>query len=51
LRKNSGGGTVYRVALAASAQADADAIYEYVTENSPQRGAEWFQNLMDLLRF
>jgi plasmid stabilization system protein ParE len=49
LRKNSGGGTVYRVALAASAQADADAIYEYVTENSPQRGAEWFQDLMDCL--
>jgi hypothetical protein len=33
LRKNSGGGTVYGVALAASAQADADAIYEYVTES------------------
>jgi plasmid stabilization system protein ParE len=49
LRKNSGGGTVYRVALADSAKADADAIYEYVTENSPQRGVEWFQDLMDCL--
>jgi plasmid stabilization system protein ParE len=40
----------YRVAVADSAKDDADAIYTYVTEAAPVRGAEWFEELLKNLQ-
>jgi plasmid stabilization system protein ParE len=40
---------VYHVALADSASADADAIYNHIVETAPSRGDEWFEKLMTCL--
>jgi plasmid stabilization system protein ParE len=39
----------YQVALADTAKADADRIYEWVVERAPLRGPEWFEELIDCL--
>jgi plasmid stabilization system protein ParE len=39
----------YRVALADTAKADADHIYDWVVERAPLRGPEWFEDLIDCL--
>jgi plasmid stabilization system protein ParE len=39
----------YRVVLADSAKADANAIYERVIAEAPIRGPEWFLQLMECL--
>ncbi len=39
----------YQVALADSAKADADQIYDWVIERAPLRGPEWFEELIDCL--
>ena len=39
----------YLVALADTAKADADQIYDWVTERAPIRGPDWFEELMDCL--
>jgi mRNA-degrading endonuclease RelE of RelBE toxin-antitoxin system len=40
---------VYRVVLADSAKADANAIYERVVAAAPHRGPLWFDDLIDCL--
>jgi plasmid stabilization system protein ParE len=39
----------YQVALADSAKADVNQIYDWVVERAPIRGPEWFQELIDCL--
>ena len=39
----------YQVALADSAKADAERIYDWVTAKAPLRGPVWFQELIDSL--
>ncbi|MGD0910138.1 MAG: type II toxin-antitoxin system RelE/ParE family toxin [Candidatus Acidiferrales bacterium] len=39
----------YRVVLADSAKADAERLYQWVTERAPLRGPEWFDRLLDSL--
>ena len=39
----------YQVALTDSAKADANQIYDWVTERAPLRGPEWFEELIDCL--
>lgn len=39
----------YQVALADSAKADANRIYDWVVEQAPVRGPEWFEELIDSL--
>ena len=39
----------YKVILADSAQADAEAIYSWVVGEAPGRGPEWFEALMEAL--
>ena len=39
----------YQVALADSAKADANRIYDWVVERAPVRGPEWFEELIDTL--
>ncbi len=39
----------YQVALADSAKADANQIYDWVIERAPVRGPEWFEELIDCL--
>ncbi len=39
----------YHVALADAAKADANNIYDWVTERAPVRGPEWFDELVDPL--
>ena len=49
MKKSSEGSTAYRVGLADSAKADADAIYKPIVATAPVRGADWFEELMDCL--
>jgi mRNA-degrading endonuclease RelE of RelBE toxin-antitoxin system len=49
LKKSSEKSTAYRVGLADSAKADADAIYKPIIAAAILRGAEWFEELMDYL--
>jgi hypothetical protein len=39
----------YQVALADSAKADANRIYDWVVGQAPVRGPEWFEELIDSL--
>ena len=39
----------YQVALADSAKADATRIYDWVVEQAPVRGSEWFEELIGSL--
>lgn len=39
----------FRVVLAKSAEAEAEALYQHVVEAAPHRGPLWFQDLMDHL--
>jgi plasmid stabilization system protein ParE len=39
----------YQVALADSAKADAERIYDWITARTPVRGPVWFQELIDSL--
>jgi plasmid stabilization system protein ParE len=49
LKKTSGKNVAYQVALADSAKADANQIYDWVIERAPVRGPEWFEELIDCL--
>jgi len=49
LKKSSERSTAYRVGLADSAKADADAIYKPIVAAAPLLGSEWFEDLMDCL--
>ena len=46
MKKTSERGTVYHVALADSAKADADDIYKRIVAEAPLRGPQWFEELM-----
>ena len=37
----------YRVALAETAQADVERIYRWVTSEAPERGPDWFEELIE----
>jgi plasmid stabilization system protein ParE len=39
----------YQVVLADTAKADANRIYDWVLEQAPLRGPEWFEELVDCL--
>jgi hypothetical protein len=39
----------YRVVLADSAKADAENLYQWVTERAPLQGPEWFEKLLECL--
>jgi plasmid stabilization system protein ParE len=39
----------YRIAVAEAAEADAEYIYEWVLEQAPRRGPEWFDELVESL--
>jgi len=39
----------YQVALADTAKADVNQIYDWVIEQAPRRGPEWFEELIDCL--
>ena len=39
----------YQVALADTAKADANRIYDWVVEGAPLRGPEWFEELIECL--
>jgi predicted transcriptional regulator len=48
-RKSSARNVAYQVALADSAKADANQIYDWVVARAPVRGPEWFEELIDCL--
>ena len=39
----------YQVALADTAKADANSIYDWVSKKTPMRGPEWFEELLDYM--
>lgn len=39
----------YQVALADTAKADANSIYDWVSKKAPLRGPEWFEELLDCM--
>ena len=47
LSGSSGQSVAYQVVLADSAKADANRIYDWVVEQAPVRGPEWFEELID----
>jgi plasmid stabilization system protein ParE len=49
LKKSSAPNVAYQVVLADSAKADAEQIYDWVSERAPVRGPEWFEELIDCL--
>jgi plasmid stabilization system protein ParE len=48
-KPSSAKNVAYQVALADTAKADANQIYDWVIERAPLRGPEWFEELIDCL--
>jgi hypothetical protein len=49
LKKSSEKSATYQVVLAESAKADASRIYDWVVEQAPLRGPQWFEELIESL--